>query len=375
MGLAIALMMQTQQRDPSEDEPSTHSERAPGRMLIWTEALKFLGVSKPKELMPAYAPSRQRARRLKDDSDPCFPTYKVMLSRDKTVRRFARARLFASRTIGALEATCKALRDQLRSGIPSVDAQVEAAALARFPRLRQILPDGGGPRDYRSIARAQLDAETPTSDTPEVPEATDLSLGALTFTFEFAHGDELIPKVCFSAKTSTFEGPPARHVIGPHMSFALVGDPDYVNRCLLGKDFGGDRYGVRLKIYISTADGLKTARLSHSSPCGYEGRFPATTESSVSYGGGPLAGDGDTYTGLGSVVKIPYSGEGRSVMMHLQFWQSFYNRAPMEPQRILCVLQNCLDAGGFPDPCGRYRLLSMGEEDPDSPSESDNYDY
>ena len=168
-------MMQTQQRDPSEDEPSTHSERAPGRMLIWTEALKFLGVSKPKELMPAYAPSRQRTRRLKDDSDPCFPTYKVMLSRDKTVRRFARARLFAS--------------------------------------------------------------------------------------------------------------------------------------------------------------------------------------------------------GLGSVVKIPYSGEGRSVMMHLQFWQSFYNRAPMEPQRILCVLQNCLDAGGFPDPCGRYRLLSMGEEDPDSPSESDNYDY
>ena len=90
-------MMQTQQRDPSEDEPSTHSERAPGRMLIWTEALKFLGVSKPKELMPAYAPSRQRARRLKDDSDPCFPTYKVMLSRDKTVRRFARARLFAWR--------------------------------------------------------------------------------------------------------------------------------------------------------------------------------------------------------------------------------------------------------------------------------------
>ena len=88
-----------------------------------------------------------------------------------------------------------------------------------------------------------------------------------------------------------------------------------------------------------------------------------------------LAGDGDTYTGLGSVVKIPYSGKGRSVMMHLQFWQSFYNRAPMEPQRILCVLQNCLDAGGFPDPCGRYRLLSMGEEDPDSPSESGGYDY
>ena len=83
----------------------------------------------------------------------------------------------------------------------------------------------------------------------------------------------------------------------------------------------------------------------------------------------------ELYTGLGSVVKIPYSGEGRSAMMHLQFWQSFYNRAPMEPQRILCVLQNCLDAGGFPDPCGRYRLLSMGEEDPDSPSESDNYDY
>ena len=150
MGLDLAkisLMMQTQQRDRSEDEPSIHRERAPGRMLIWTEALKFLGVSKPKELMPAYTPSRQRARRVDKYSDPCSPTYKVMLSRDKTGRRFARARLFASRTIGALEATCKALRDQLRSGIPSVDAQVEAAALARFPRLRQILPDGGGPRD------------------------------------------------------------------------------------------------------------------------------------------------------------------------------------------------------------------------------------
>jgi len=69
------------------------------------------------------------------------------------------------------------------------------------------------------------------------------------------------------------------------------------------------------------------------------------------------------------------STSGERAPGRMLIWTEALKFLGVSKPRILCVLQNCLDAGGFPDPCGRYRLLSMGEEDPDSPSESDNYDY